>query len=69
MVGLNPNGNIMTEDKRHELIRDIMDKATKEQLNKLTILCLIATQTDNRLMEFHKEFMNREYQPEFKEHE
>lgn len=47
----------MEEEKRFELIREIKEKADNEKLNIMTLYCLIATMTDKRLTEFHKEFL------------
>lgn len=53
----------MEEEKRLELIKEIKDKAEIGSLNIMTLYCLIATMTDKKLEEFHKEFMKKEIKP------
>lgn len=48
----------MTEERRLEMIRDIKEKADKNKLNIMTLYCLIATMTDEKLDEFYNEFLN-----------
>lgn len=48
------------KDRRFKILREIMDKATKIDANKMTLYRLIATMSDKRLTKFHKEFMEND---------
>lgn len=47
----------MSEEKRFELLREIMEISDLKKLNKMTLYCLIATMTDVKLEEFYSEFI------------
>ena len=45
--------------RRHKLLQEIYKHAEVLNVNKGTLVFLIATMTDKALTKFHKEFMNK----------
>lgn len=49
----------MARLNRHQKLKEIMDIATEKNLNKTTLIFLIATMSDKGLTKFHKEIKEK----------